>query len=276
MTQTRPTRPHRSPAEVVQMARRHTARTALLLAILAVLALGFAPFGVREEMFDLDYAVKVLATGWAPNLALIAIILGALAFVAAILVPPRRDRIAALLAVALGAGVLAVAGQVRTEAASNPPIHDVATDWTDPMMFGPKLTAVRAGADNRVEPAPRVQAQPQAPNLTGTPIAEVNARTCPGAAPLVLTGSLQDAYDKAEMALAHEGAELVTDNPAGGRLEATATTRYLKLKGDVIVRVKPEGAGARIDIRSISRSGIADLGENCRRVTRLRGFMAKG
>jgi len=49
----------------------------------------------------------------------------------------------------------------------------------------------------------------------------------------------------------------------------------LQLKGDLIVRVKPEGAGARIDIRSVSRSGIADLGENCRRVTRLRAMLAK-
>jgi fatty-acyl-CoA synthase len=275
MTQTRSSRPHRSPGEVVQMARSHTARAALGLAILAALALAFAPFGVREEMFDLDYAVKTLATGWAPSLALLAAILGGLAFLAAILVTPRRDRIASLLAVALGAVVFAVAGQVRTQALSHPPIHEVATDWTDPMMFGPKLSAARAGADNRVEAAPRVQAQPQAPNLTGTPVADVNARTCPGAVPVVVTGTTLDAYARAKAAVLREGLAIVTDNPVGGRLEATAVTRYLKLKSDVLVRVKPEGAGARIDIRSISRMGVADLGENCRRVTRLRGLMAK-
>jgi fatty-acyl-CoA synthase len=226
-------------------------------------------------MFDLDYAVKVLATGWAPNLALLAVVLGGLAFLAAILVPPRRDRIASLLAVALGAGVFAISGQVKTQAVSHPPVHEVATDWAEPMMFGPKLSAARAGADNRVEAAPRVQAQPQDPNLTGTPIGEVNARTCPGAVPVVVTGTTLDAYAKAKAAVLREGLVVVTDNPVGGRLEATAVTRYLKLKGDVLVRVKPEGAGARIDIRSISRMGIADLGENCRRVTKLRGLMAR-
>ena len=274
MTETH-ARPHKSPAEVIRTARRHTARTALLLAILAVLALGFAPFGVREEMFDLDYAVGTLATGWAPNLALVAAIIGVLAFLVAVIVPPRRERIASLLAVALAAGVLAVAGQIRAQVAAHPPIHDVATDWTDPMMFGLKVTAARAEADNRVEAAPRVQPQPQDPNLTGTPIAAVNARTCPGAVPVVLTGTVDAAYAKARTALVREGLVLITENPAGGRLEATATTRYLKLKGDVLVRVKPEGAGARIDIRSISRTGIADMGENCRRVTRLRGLMVK-
>jgi fatty-acyl-CoA synthase len=103
----------------------------------------------------------------------------------------------------------------------------------------------------------------------------VNAQTCPGAVPVVLTGPVQAAYDKARAAMLREGLTLVTENPAGGRIEALATTRFLKLKGDVIVRIRPEGAGARIDIRSISRTGIRDLGENCRRVTRLRAAMAK-
>jgi fatty-acyl-CoA synthase len=277
MTETRPPKPHRSPAEVVQMARRHTARTALLLAVLAVLTLGFAAFGLREAMFDLDYAVRTLALGWAPGLAMVALILGGLAFLAAVIVPPRRDRIASLLAVALGAGVMATTAQIRTEAAVHPPIHDVATDWSEPLMFGATITAARAeaAADNRVEAAPKVEPQPQDPNLTGTPIAAVNARTCPGAVPAVLTGSPLAAYDKAKAAVTREGFAIVTDNPEGGRLEATATTKYLKQVGDLIVRVKPEGAGARVDIRSISRMGIADLGENCRRVTKLRAAVAK-
>jgi fatty-acyl-CoA synthase len=277
MTETPSTKPHKSPAEVIATARRHTARTALLLAVVAVLALGFAGFGLREAMFDLDYAVKTLALGWAPGLAWGAVILGGLAFVAAVLVPPRRDRIASLLAVALGAGVMAGTAQIGAQAAIHPPIHDVATDWTDPLMFGATITKARndAAADNRVEAAPRVEPQPQDPNLTGTPIAAVNARTCPGAVPVVLTGSPQAAYEKAKVAVVREGFAIVTDNPLGGRLEATATTKYLKLVGDLIVRIKPEGAGARIDIRSISRMGIADLGENCRRVTRLRELISK-
>jgi fatty-acyl-CoA synthase len=83
------------------------------------------------------------------------------------------------------------------------------------------------------------------------------------------------AYDKARAALLAQGMTLVTENPAGGRIEATDTTRYMKLKGDVLVRVKAEGAGARVDIRSVSRTGIADLGENCRRVARLRRAIAR-
>ena len=275
MTETPRARPHRTPAETIQLARRHTARTALVLALVGAIALGFAAFGVHEEMFPLDYGVRTLATGWAPALAGLGAIMGGLALLAGLLVPPRRDIVVSLLALALGAGVLAVSAQVRAAAAANPPIHDVATDWADPLMFGPALMAQRGADANGVEPDPRVQPQPQAPNLTGTPVAQVNALTCKGAAPLVLIGSVQSAYDKARAVLLREGLKLVTENPAAGRIEAVAVTRWLRLKGDVLVRIKPEGSGARVDIRSVSRTGIIDLGENCRRVTRLRAAIGR-
>jgi fatty-acyl-CoA synthase len=41
------------------------------------------------------------------------------------------------------------------------------------------------------------------------------------------------------------------------------------LKRDVVVRVKPEGAGARIDVRSVSRTESRDLGANCRQIGKL-------
>jgi fatty-acyl-CoA synthase len=255
--------------------RRYAAGVALVLAILSLLALGFAGFGVHEEMFDLDYAVSVLATGWAPALALAAGALGVLALLAALLIRPRRDRTTSLLAVALAAIVFAGATEVKAVVAAHPPIHDVATDWADPLLFGPTASAARGANANPVEPDPKVQAQPQNPNLTGTRVAEVNARTCPAAVPVVLTGSVRGAYDKARAAMLHEGLVLVTENPADGRIEATAVTRWLKLKNDVIVRVRAEGAGARVDIRSLSRTGIRDLGENCRRVGRLRAAISR-
>ena len=265
----------RTPAEVVVLARNHTANTALVLAIVAALALGFAGFGVEQRMFDLDYAVTVLATGWAPNLALLAAILGVLALLAGLAVKPRGDFISALLALAIAGGTYGVAQRVRARELSTPPIHDVATDWTMPLMFSPSFAASGTEGANRIQPDPKVQAQPQDPNLTGTRVAEVNARTCRGAAPLVLTASSLAAYDKAHAALVRDGEMLATEEPETGRLEAVATTKYLKLVSDVVVRIKPAGSGARIDIRSISRTGIRDLGENCARVTRLRAMMAK-
>ena len=274
MSVANPIRPKRSLRERFWQGRGYAAAAALAIAVVAALALGFAGFGVREEMFDLDYAVRTLATGWAPVLALVGGVLGALTFLAGVLATPRGDRVLSLLAVVLAVAAYVGSAKVAAVAAANPPIHDVATDWQDPLIFGSSVAALRGPDADPVRADPVVQPQPQDPDLTGTRVAEVNARTCPGATPLVVPGEVQAAYDKARAVLTKRQMPLTTENPAAGRIEAVAAMPWLKLKSDVLVRVQAEGAGARIDLRSVSRTGIADLGWNCRLVTDLRREMA--
>jgi uncharacterized protein (DUF1499 family) len=66
------------------------------------------------------------------------------------------------------------------------------------------------------------------------------------------------------------GWEIVATVPAEGRLEATDRTRWFGFRDDVVVRVRPDGAGSRVDVRSVSRVGRSDLGTNARRI---RGFV---
>ena len=51
-----------------------------------------------------------------------------------------------------------------------------------------------------------------------------------------------------------------------GRLEATGQSFWYGLKDDLVVRVRPDTAGARVDMRSVGRSAGADMGRNCRRL----------
>ena len=62
------------------------------------------------------------------------------------------------------------------------------------------------------------------------------------------------------------GWELVEADAAGGRIEATDTTFWFRFKDDVVIRVRPEGRGSRVDIRSLSRVGGGDAGTNARRI----------
>ena len=110
--------------------------------------------------------------------------------------------------------------------------------------------------------------------MLGRPVAEVNAETCKAAVPATLMTTPQDAYAKAKAAVLAEKMALVTDNPAAGQIEATATRGLFGVHDDVIVRVRQEGAGARIDIRSAARVGATDGGANCERLTKLRAAMA--
>ena len=59
-----------------------------------------------------------------------------------------------------------------------------------------------------------------------------------------------------------------------GRIEATATTRWFGYKDDVVVRIRPEGNGSRVDVRSASRVGASDVGANAARVREFLGRLA--
>ncbi|MEQ9317124.1 MAG: DUF1499 domain-containing protein, partial [Henriciella sp.] len=53
-------------------------------------------------------------------------------------------------------------------------------------------------------------------------------------------------------------------------LEATETSGWFGFKDDVAVRIRAVDGATRVDMRSISRVGLSDLGANARRVS---GFM---
>ena len=53
---------------------------------------------------------------------------------------------------------------------------------------------------------------------------------------------------------------------AAGRIEATDTTFWFGFEDDVVIRVEADGAGSRVDVRSVSRGGVGDVGANARRI----------
>ena len=66
--------------------------------------------------------------------------------------------------------------------------------------------------------------------------------------------------------------EIASSDTPSGRIEATATTPWFGFKDDVVVRIRPEVDGSRIDVRSVSRVGSSDVGANARRI---REFLAR-
>ena len=54
-----------------------------------------------------------------------------------------------------------------------------------------------------------------------------------------------------------------------GRIEAVARTAIMGFRDDVVVRIRADGAGARIDMRSSSRYGSFDFGANAARIRSL-------
>ncbi len=58
----------------------------------------------------------------------------------------------------------------------------------------------------------------------------------------------------------------VRPEAGGGIIEATDQTLLFGLTDDIVIRVKPAGIGARLDIRSRSRVAISDFGRNAARI----------
>ena len=72
---------------------------------------------------------------------------------------------------------------------------------------------------------------------------------------------------QAALAVAKEMAWTIAASvEAESRIEATATTRIMRFKDDIVIRIRAEAGNTRLDIRSASRVGRTDLGANAKRI----------
>jgi uncharacterized protein (DUF1499 family) len=138
------------------------------------------------------------------------------------------------------------------QAKSVPPIHDITTDPFDPPAFN-ALLPVRKQSPNGAE-------------YGGMEIAKQQQRAYPEIKTLVVKSAPADTVQKAIDAARSLGWEIVASDAPTGRIEATDTTLWFGFKDDVVVRVRPEGAGSRVDVRSVSRVGQSDVGANAKRI----------
>ncbi len=217
---------------------------AAALALAALLLLVASGPGHRAGLWHYSVAFQLLR--WAAYTGFAAAGVSLLL----LLVPRvRRSTWKALAAsLVIGLCVAAIPLQFQRQARAVPPINDITTDPADPPKF--------------------VEGRPHA----GAQLAAKQREAYPDLQPLVLAVPVQAAFAKARAAALAQGWEIVREDPAGGRIEATATTPWFGFKDDVVVRVLPAGTtGSRVDIRSRSRVGRGDAGANAGRI---RKFLA--
>ena len=70
------------------------------------------------------------------------------------------------------------------------------------------------------------------------------------------------------------GLEIVAADPQGRMVEATFTSFWFGFKDDLVVRIRPNGSGSLLDVRSVSRVGQSDLGANAKRISEFLGRFA--
>jgi uncharacterized protein (DUF1499 family) len=206
----------------------------------------------------LPISVLVVRAGaWQAGLALYALtcLLSALVLLVALVLlawPRFRASSGAVLTRALLVlpGTLLLLSVLATRG-DYPPIHDITTDLEDPPVFvhAPELRGSEANT---------LAIKPES--------LERQAQAYPDLETLHSTLPPQQALERAADIAEQLGWELVYRDAPTGRLEAVDTTAIMGFRDDIVIRVSPRVGGSDIDLRSVSRVGVGDMGANAARI----------
>jgi uncharacterized protein (DUF1499 family) len=192
--------------------------------------------------------------------ATLVAVLGTLCGLVAVLLNWRFGRglmASAVIGLLLSGGYAGFMASRAVVARGVPPIHDVTTDLANP----PGFTRLKLGADN-LRGLDSVAAWQT-----------IHKSAYSDIKPLTLPVPPAQAIARAEALARQQGWEIALSDPATGRLEATASVSLIKYQDDVVITATPtpDGKGSIVNMRSVSRIGISDLGVNAKRV---RAFLA--
>ena len=242
---------------LVSRVTRQLPLLALLLAIAAAVVLALGPLGWRAGWWHFRIGFFYLMPGAfycalaAGALALIGLALGRRSL-------GGRQIAAAIIAIVIGGTIASVPWHYNGMRGVYPSIHDITTDWENPPQFSAILPLRTAAKANSVA-------------YEGAAVSDKQRKAYPDIAPLRLDLAPAGAFALALDVARQIGWTIVASNEAAGRIEASERTRWFGFTDDVVVRVTADGAGSRVDLRSVSRVGRGDFGANA---TRVRRFLA--
>jgi uncharacterized protein (DUF1499 family) len=218
------------------------------LAVIVALVVAASGFGSRFGVWDYAMAFRILR-----DATYVGFGVAALALIALIIPRARAGRAMTLwasLVIALAAVALPVSLTVNSR--KLPPINDITTDTANPPAFV-SLVPLRKGS-------------PVSVSYPGAATADLQHEAYPDLKPIALPLPPDRAFAKALEAARDMGWQIVAEDAGAGRIEATATTPWFGFHDDVVIRVAPDAAGSRVDIRSLSRVGKGDVGANAKRI----------
>ncbi len=133
----------------------------------------------------------------------------------------------------------------------------------------PRLADVSTDTDN----PPPILGQPGAATAEDTAHWQLQREAFPDLVSRRFRVTPAELGEAAIRVIERSGWRLIGATPAGlpedpVQLQAEARTLLFGFRDDVVVRILPDPFGARLDLRSASRSGVHDLGTNARRLRR--------
>ncbi|MBD2841089.1 DUF1499 domain-containing protein [Erythrobacter rubeus] len=246
----------------------------LVAVLIVILPLYFmiAALGTKFGLWSWQFSLGTLIRDGGPILLGLTALISLIALILAVVKKPRKGWLLPAAGIAIPAAVFAMLATTGSTAEANP-IHDVATDTSNPPQFSASTMEARAASE--ANPLSDYQTPlgeldmytGAAPELAIKSHAQIINETYADLSPLPLGGaSRADAIAAVAAAMGNLGfADIRTDAEAG-RVEGVAETFWFGFKDDVVARIGEN----EIDFRSVSRVGRSDLGANAARIAELR------
>lgn len=217
--------------------------------------------------FDFGFGFLTLQLGW-----WLSILGTGMGLIVAGLNLRRLRRIWPWLVTGLALPALMLGGFIWMKARADalPPIHETASDWSEPLGFSQLILSARG------EDAWPIAADPAVSGSigdiraawspwAGRPVSEINAETCPGAR------TVPRLVPPAEVVAALEAEGVVVLGESAWRVEGTQTSNFYGRARDVTVRMQPRAT----DIRIVERRGLVDLGDTCGLAARIQARLSR-
>jgi len=227
---------------------RRLAYAGLALVLVCVAAAMLSGFGYQAGMWHFRTGFLVLRTAFFVSLAA-----GALSLLGLLFSRGNRTALASgIVGLAIAAVFAYVPWQWKQTLDSLPYIHDISTDTDNPPPFVAAAQLRREGDHPVAYDGPEVAAQQK--------------EAYPDIAPLLTTVPREQVFEAARATIQDMDLQLIGADLAEGRLEASHTSFWYGFTDDVVVRITETPQGTRVDVRSKSRLGRSDLGQNAKRV----------
>lgn len=268
----------------------------LLAALAAPLYFLVAALGTKFGLLDWRVGFGAMTFQYGPLVILGVLAFAAIGLVLAVLIPPRDRWGRALLAVAIPAAMAAGGLSLAQGARLHPPIHDVSTNLDDPPAFSARVQAERAkvpGVNSLDFATKAVPPNPRFGGAAGKPMIMLHREGYGDLSTIIVPAAPDETLDIVEEVAAKQGWTITSVDPQAGVLEAEVTSFWFGFTDDIVVRVRPkmeappaalseaaevfeprEADASLVDVRSVSRVGVSDLGANAKRVRKFRDELA--
>ena len=144
-----------------------------------------------------------------------------------------------------------IAVVVRSGDAAQAGIHNISTDINNPPQF---VAAIEQRGNN------------SNPLEYTKEVADIQQKAFSEVSTIVSNQTPLQAFENALAIAKSMGWEVYAQEEGEGRIEAVDTTFWFGFKDDIVIRITANNTGSLIDLRSVSRVGISDLGANANRI----------